>query len=29
MDVFLNEDDELLRKYNYIWDKVSNSIKQN
>ena len=26
---FLIKDDELLEKYNKIWDKVSNSIKKN
>ena len=28
MGVFLIEDDELVKKYNDIWNKVSNSIKQ-
>ena len=26
---FLIEDDDLLEKYNFIWDKVSTDIKQN
>ena len=25
---FLFEDDDLLRKYNYIWNKVSSNIKK-
>ena len=29
MDVFLIEDDDLLEKYNTIWDKVSADIKKN
>ena len=29
MDVFLVEDDDLLNKYNAIWDKVSTDIKKN
>ena len=28
MDVFLIEDDDLLKKYNTIWDKVSTHIKK-
>ena len=28
MDVFLIEEDELLEKYNTIWDKVSTDIKK-
>ena len=28
MDVFFNEDDDLLEKYNTIWDKVSFDIKK-
>ena len=28
MDVFLIEDDDLLKKYNTIWDKVSANIKK-
>ena len=28
MDVFFIEDDELLEKYNTIWDKVSADIKK-
>ena len=28
MDVFLIEDDDLLEKYNTIWDEVSADIKQ-
>ena len=28
MDVFLIEDDDLLEKYNIIWDKVSVDIKK-
>ena len=28
MDVFFIEDDELLEKYNTIWDKVSTDIKK-
>ena len=28
MDVFLIEDDDLLEKYNNIWDKVSVDIKE-
>ena len=28
MDVFLIEDDDLLEKYNTIWDKVSVDIKE-
>ena len=28
MDVFLIEGDELLEKYNTIWDKVSADIKK-
>ena len=27
MDVFLSENDDLLEKYNTIWDKVSADIK--
>ena len=27
MDVFLIEDDDLLEKYNTIWDKISADIK--
>ena len=26
---FLIEDDDLLEKYNFIWDKVSTDIKEN
>ena len=29
LDVFLVEDDDLLNKYNAIWDKVSTDIKKN
>ena len=29
MDVFLTEDDDLLEKYNTIWDKVSPESKKN
>ena len=29
MDVFLIEDDDLLEKYNIIWDKISADIKKN
>ena len=29
MDVFFDQDDELLEKYNTIWDKVSADIKKN
>ena len=29
MDVFLIEDDDILKKYNTIWDKVSADIKKN
>ena len=28
MDVFFNKDDDLLEKYNTIWDKVSFDIKK-
>ena len=28
MDVYLIEDDDLLKKYNTIWDKVSADIKK-
>ena len=28
MDVFLIKDDDLLGKYNTIWDKVSSDIKE-
>ena len=28
MDVFLIEDDDLLEKYNTIWDKVSTDMKK-
>ena len=28
MDVFLIEDDDLLKKYNNIWNKVSPDIKK-
>ena len=28
MEVFLIEDDELLKKYNDIWNKASNSIEK-
>ena len=28
MDVFFIEDDDLLEKYNIIWDKVSADIKK-
>ena len=28
MDVFLIQDDDLLEKYNIIWDKVSTDIKK-
>ena len=28
MDVFLIEDDDLLKKYNNIWDKVTPDIKK-
>ena len=28
MDVFLIEDDDLLKKYNNIWNKVSADIKK-
>ena len=29
MDVFLTEDDDLLNKYNTIWDQFSADIKKN
>ena len=29
MDIFLIEDDDLLEKYNTIWDNVSTNIKKN
>ena len=29
MDVFLIEDDDLLEKYNTIWNKVSADFKKN
>ena len=29
MDVFLIEDDDLLEKYNTIWNKVSADLKKN
>ena len=28
MDAFLTEDDDLLEKYNTVWDKVSADIKR-
>ena len=28
MDVFLIKDDDLLNKYNFIWDNVSTDIKK-
>ena len=29
MDVFLIEDDDLIEKYNTIWDEISSDIKKN